>query len=154
MPLWAGMLRSVATVDAIAGAMVDAGAGAGAFFSLWAAMVADSPARTMPGRAASTQRAAMVATLQGDPICATLTEFRPLVPYCCLNGKGGDPGAANPANHAMHALTLTAKLSALFGGSLLSLFVAGLAVEDQRHFVACRASGASADACLLQISGR
>lgn len=54
----------------------------------------------------------------------------------------------------MHALTLTAKLSALFGGSLLTLFVTGLAVEDQRHFVACRASGASADACLLQISGR
>jgi hypothetical protein len=54
----------------------------------------------------------------------------------------------------MPALTLTAKLSAVFGGSLLALFIAGLAVEDQRHFVACRASGASADACLLQINGR
>lgn len=54
----------------------------------------------------------------------------------------------------MQTLSLTAKLSALFGGSLLALFVAGLAVEDQRHFVACRASGASADACLLQINGR
>ena len=54
----------------------------------------------------------------------------------------------------MPALTLTAKLSAVFGGSLLALFAASLAVEDQRHFVACRASGASADACLLQISGR
>lgn len=54
----------------------------------------------------------------------------------------------------MPALTLTAKLAAVFGGSLLALFTASLAVEDQRHFVACRASGASADACLLQISGR
>lgn len=54
----------------------------------------------------------------------------------------------------MQTLSLTAKLSALFGGSLFALFVAGLAVEDQRLFVACRASGASADACLLQINGR
>jgi hypothetical protein len=53
-----------------------------------------------------------------------------------------------------HAISTTAKLAALFGGSLLTLFVASLAVEDQRHFVACRASGASADACLLQINGR
>ena len=49
---------------------------------------------------------------------------------------------------------LALKLSALFGGSLLALFVAGLASQDQRLFVACRATGASADACLLQISGR
>lgn len=54
----------------------------------------------------------------------------------------------------MHAFSLTAKLSALFGGSLFALFVAGLAVEDQRLFVSCRASGASVDACLLQINGR
>ena len=54
----------------------------------------------------------------------------------------------------MQTLSTTAKLAALFGGSLLALFVVGLAVEDQRHFVACRASGASADACLLQINGR
>jgi hypothetical protein len=53
-----------------------------------------------------------------------------------------------------HALSTTAKLAALFGGSLLTLFVASLAVDDQRRFVACRASGASADTCLLQISGR
>jgi hypothetical protein len=53
-----------------------------------------------------------------------------------------------------HAISTTAKLAALFGGSLLALFVASLAVEDQRLFVACRASGASVDACLLQISGR
>lgn len=63
--------------------------------------------------------------------------------------------SADPFKHQnMHAVTVTAKLSALFGGSLLALFAASLAVEDQRHFVACRASGASADACLLQISGR
>jgi hypothetical protein len=54
----------------------------------------------------------------------------------------------------MHAFSLTAKLSALFAGSLFALFVASLASQDQRLFVACRASGASADACLLQISGR
>jgi hypothetical protein len=54
----------------------------------------------------------------------------------------------------MQALSITAKLTALFGGSLLTLFAASLAVEDQRHFVACRASGASVDDCLLQISGR
>jgi hypothetical protein len=54
----------------------------------------------------------------------------------------------------MPALTITAKLAALFGGSLLALFTASLAVDDQRRFVACRATGASADACLLQISGR
>lgn len=54
----------------------------------------------------------------------------------------------------MPALTLTAKLTALFGGSLLTLFAASLAVEDQRHFIACRATGATVDACLLQISGR
>lgn len=53
----------------------------------------------MPGPVASTQRPATVATLLGDPICATLTEFGPVVPYCCFNGKGSDPGAANPANH-------------------------------------------------------
>ena len=52
----------------------------------------------MLGRVPSTQRPAMVVTLLGDPICATLTEFGPVVPYCCFNGKGGDPGAANPAN--------------------------------------------------------
>jgi hypothetical protein len=46
------------------------------------------------------------------------------------------------------------KLSAFFGAALLALFVGSLASEDQRHFVACRASGASADACLLQIGGR
>lgn len=57
--------------------------------------------------------------------------------------------------HSLAVLQMLAlKLSALFGGSLLALFAASLAVEDQRHFVACRASGASADACLLQISGR
>jgi hypothetical protein len=54
----------------------------------------------------------------------------------------------------MHALTLTAKLSSLFAGSLFALFVVSLASEDQRRFVSCRATGASADACLLQIAGR
>jgi len=54
----------------------------------------------------------------------------------------------------MQALSLTAKLSALFGGSLFALFVGTLVIEDQRHFVSCRINGTSVDACLLQISGR
>jgi hypothetical protein len=54
----------------------------------------------------------------------------------------------------MHALTVTAKLSALFGGSLFALFVGTLVIEDQRHFVSCRMAGGSVDACLLQINGR
>ena len=51
-------------------------------------------------------------------------------------------------------LSVSAKVAAVFGGSLLLLFAASLASEDQRHFVACRAGGASADACLLRINGR
>jgi hypothetical protein len=54
----------------------------------------------------------------------------------------------------MHALSITAKLSALFGGSLFALFIGTLAIEDQRHFVDCRMTGGNVDACLLQISGR
>jgi hypothetical protein len=54
----------------------------------------------------------------------------------------------------MFALKVTARLAALFGGSLLALFVGTLAIEDQRLFVACRASGQSADSCLLQLQGR
>jgi hypothetical protein len=54
----------------------------------------------------------------------------------------------------IHSLSLPCKLAALFVGALLTLFAASLIVEDQRRFVACRASGASTDACLLQINGR
>jgi hypothetical protein len=54
----------------------------------------------------------------------------------------------------MNAITLTAKLTGLFCGSLLLLFAASLMSEDQRRFIDCRASGASAEACLLFISGR
>jgi hypothetical protein len=54
----------------------------------------------------------------------------------------------------MQALSLTAKFSALFAGSLFALFVVSLASDDQRRFVSCRATGASVDACLLQLSGR
>lgn len=98
----------------------------------------------------------MVAALLGDPICAALTEFPALMPYCCFNGKGERFPGRQPlgSKPAMHALTLTAKLSALFGGSLFALFVGTLAIEDQRLFVSCRLAGASVDACLLQISGR
>ena len=69
-------------------------------------------------------------------------------------GRASD-GASQPLLlGTMQAITISTKLAAVFGGSLLALFAASLAVEDQRHFVACRATGASADACLLQISGR
>jgi hypothetical protein len=54
----------------------------------------------------------------------------------------------------MHTITLTAKLTGLFCGSLLLLFAASLMSEDQRRFIDCRASGSSAEACLLLISGR
>jgi hypothetical protein len=52
------------------------------------------------------------------------------------------------------SLSLSCKLAALFGGALLAIVAASLAVEDQRRFLSCRASGASTDACLLQINGR
>ena len=73
--------------------------------------------------------------------------------YSSLNGKRGDPHSlAGSLSNFQTMLAL--KLSAVFGGSLLALFIGSLVVEDQRHFVACRATGASADACLLQLSGR
>jgi hypothetical protein len=46
------------------------------------------------------------------------------------------------------------KLSALFSGSLLAIFLGSLAMENQRQFISCRLTGASVDACLLQIHGR
>jgi hypothetical protein len=52
------------------------------------------------------------------------------------------------------SLSIPCKLAALFSGALAALFVASLAVEDQRLFVSCRASGVSVDACLLRINGR
>lgn len=39
-------------------------------------------------------------------------------------------------------------------GPLVCLFVASLAIEDQRNFLSCRAVGASVDACILQLQGR
>jgi hypothetical protein len=46
------------------------------------------------------------------------------------------------------------KISGIVLAPLLALFVGSLAAEDQRRFLACRQLGASADACILQISGR
>jgi len=37
---------------------------------------------------------------------------------------------------------------------LALIFLASLAVEDQRAFLSCRQSGQSVDACMLQIHGR
>jgi hypothetical protein len=39
-------------------------------------------------------------------------------------------------------------------GPLVCLFIASLAIEDQRNFLSCRLDGASVDACILQIQGR
>ena len=75
-------------------------------------------------------------------------------PHTLINGKRGDPQAVLSRFPTMFTLKVTAKLAALFGGSLLALFVGTLAIEDQRLFVACRASGQSADSCLLQLQGR
>jgi hypothetical protein len=63
--------------------------------------------------------------------------------------KGSDP----QPTHRFPTMTFL-KISAVFLLPLLALFVGSLASEDQRHFLACRQTGASADACLLQISGR
>ena len=49
---------------------------------------------------------------------------------------------------------LAVKLAGAFAGSILIIFAASLASEDQRLFVECRAAGVSVDACLLQINGR
>jgi hypothetical protein len=46
------------------------------------------------------------------------------------------------------------RIAAVFLAPLVFLFVASLAAEDQRHFIACRADGASVDACILHIAGR
>jgi len=74
--------------------------------------------------------------------------------YVCPIGGAAMRKPSSLGVLTMFALKVTARLAALFGGSLAALFVGTLAIEDQRHFVACRASGASADACLLQIQGR
>lgn len=75
----------------------------------------------------------------------------PLWPIVLSTARGRSPDAGSLSNFQT---MLALKLSAVFGGSLLALFIGSLVVEDQRHFVACRATGASADACLLQLSGR
>jgi hypothetical protein len=52
---------------------------------------------------------------------------------------------------------LKASFAALVIGFLAPLgviFLASLAAEDQRAFLACRQSGQSTDACILQIHGR
>jgi len=58
-------------------------------------------------------------------------------------------------------MTTTAALKASFTALAIGflapigvIFLASLAVEDQRAFLACRQSGQSVDACMLQIHGR
>jgi len=41
-----------------------------------------------------------------------------------------------------------------FVAPLALIFLASLAVEDQRAFLSCRRAGQSVDACMLQIHGR
>lgn len=57
-------------------------------------------------------------------------------------------------HRAIYPASIALKLSALFAGSLLAIFAASLASENQRHFLSCRADGGSVDACLLKINGR
>jgi hypothetical protein len=51
-------------------------------------------------------------------------------------------------------MKLILSLSGMFIAPLALLFIGSLAAEDQRHYVNCRLSGSSLDACLLQIAGR
>lgn len=56
-----------------------------------------------------------------------------------------------------NAAALKASATALvvaFLAPLGVIFLASLAVEDQRAFLSCRQSGQSVDACMLQIHGR
>ena len=69
--------------------------------------------------------------------------------HTSFNGDGAIPSRP----HRFPTMTFL-KISGVFLLPLLALFVGSLASEDQRHFLACRQTGASADACLLQISGR
>ena len=55
---------------------------------------------------------------------------------------------------AFSPMKLILSLSGLFVAPIVVLFVCSLASEDQRHYVNCRLSGASLDACMLQIAGR
>jgi hypothetical protein len=98
----------------------------------------------------STQRRGMVATFLTVHTDLALTMAGA---YCLFNGRAID--RCSLATHLMpQSLSLSCKLAALFGGALLTIFAASLAVEDQRRFLSCRASGVSVDACLLQINGR
>jgi hypothetical protein len=64
--------------------------------------------------------------------------------------------SAFPSMHSPYLVPVStaAKLCGLFAGSLALLFAASLTSQDQRLFVSCRASGQSADVCLLRLSGR
>ena len=56
-----------------------------------------------------------------------------------------------------NSTALKASFTALAIGFLAPIgviFLASLAAEDQRSFLACRQSGQSVDACILQIHGR
>ena len=73
--------------------------------------------------------------------------------YAFVSGRA--IGRRSLAIHpVIHSLSLSCRLAALFSGALLAIVAASLAVEDQRRFLSCRASGSSVDACLLQINGR
>jgi hypothetical protein len=56
--------------------------------------------------------------------------------------------------HLIRTASLTAKLSAVFAGGLLTVFAVSLTVESQRVYVACLAEHQSPTYCRLLISGR
>jgi len=97
----------------------------------------------------STQRRGVVATFLTVHTDLALTVCRFYSPFTT------ERSVASLATHpVVNSLSLSCKLAALFGGALLAIVAASLAVEDQRRFLSCRASGVSVDACLLQINGR
>ena len=119
---------------------------------IWAACIALGviAAGTLWDLLPSTQRRGLVDTLQTGTVWGYVARLRPL----CFRQRLSDRPCSLAIHPVIRSLSLSCRLAALFGGALLTLFAASLIVEDQRHFVACRASGASTDACLLQISGR
>lgn len=56
--------------------------------------------------------------------------------------------------NAIPSVRAIAIIAAVCFGPVVCLFIASLAIEDQRNYVACRVSGAGLDACILQINGR
>ncbi|MAA77000.1 MAG: hypothetical protein CML73_03070 [Rhodobiaceae bacterium] len=96
-------------------------------------------------------------TLKGVPRLVSLPFQSPLWLYCSLNGAAMRRRSSSISSAMTNAAALKASATALvvaFLAPLGVIFLASLAVEDQRAFLSCRQSGQSVDACMLQIHGR